>query len=263
MRCMQPFEQQSSCSVDLMVFPRPDKEQNLLWDTYKIAIGCDGSLVADGDYVYVLPLGEVMQIDYFHGCIDENHNGIPIPVCQVRDDSESNFLASELISLRGFVAIRIINLQRRWRQRQLRLAKKRKSNSSWDEKTKHMWGFDDTYRGSSSIGHNAKRHKPNAKAAPDKLPKDWMRIRSEKSGAIYSYSMFTGQLTVTQPSQNDNHTKKPKNRKRVRGPRTPNEDGGWHRGPANTIGTRCTNNTIGTWVTRYTSWCSTNYTNSS
>ena len=88
-----------------------------------------------------------------------------------------------------------------------------------------MCGFDDTYRGSSSIGHNAKRHKPNAKAAPDKLPKGWMRIRSEKSRAIYYYSMFTGQSTFTQPSKNDNHTKKPENRKKVRGPRTPNEDG--------------------------------------
>ena len=100
-----------------------------------------------------------------------------------------------------------------------------KSNSSWDEKMQQMCGFDDTYRGSSSIGHNAKRHKPNAKAAPDKLPKGWMRIRSEKSRAIYYYSMFTGQSTFTQPSKNDNHTKKPQNRKKVRGPRTPNEDG--------------------------------------
>ena len=62
-----------------------------------------------------------------------------------------------------------------------------KSNSSWDEKRKHMCGSDDTYRGSSSIGHNAKRHKPNAKAAPDKLPKGWMmrdEVQEDKADAL-------------------------------------------------------------------------------
>ena len=101
---------------EVIAFPRPDNEQKLLWDTYKVTIGFDGSLVDDGDYVYVLPLGEVMQIDYFHGCIDENRNGIRIPVCQMMDDFKSDFVASELLGLRGFAAIRIINLQRRWRR---------------------------------------------------------------------------------------------------------------------------------------------------
>ena len=96
---------------EVIAFPRPDNEQKLLWDTYKVTIGFDGSLVHNGDYVYVLPLGEVMQIDYFHGC---NCNGSP--VCQMMDEDESDFVASELIALqRGFVANRIINVQRRWR----------------------------------------------------------------------------------------------------------------------------------------------------
>ena len=97
---------------EVIAFPRPDNEQKLLWDTYKVTIGFDGSLVHDGDYVYVLPLGEVMQIDYFHGC---NCNGSP--VCQMMGEDESDFVASELIALqRGFVANRIINVQRRWRR---------------------------------------------------------------------------------------------------------------------------------------------------
>ena len=57
-----------------MVFPRPAMEQILLWDTYGIAIGCDGSLVDDGDYVYVLQERKVMQIDYFHGCVAKTPN---------------------------------------------------------------------------------------------------------------------------------------------------------------------------------------------
>ena len=114
---MQPFEQQLLAdSVHPMVFSIPWFLQQLLWDTYEIAIGFDGSVVSDGEYVYVLPLGEVMQIDYFHGCI-ENRNGIRIPVCQMMDEDESNFVASELIALqRGFVADCIINVQRRWRR---------------------------------------------------------------------------------------------------------------------------------------------------
>ena len=59
----------SSCvSFHLMVFPRPDNEQLLLWNKYGIAVGFDGSLVNDGDYVYVLGVWEsqhpVMQINF-------------------------------------------------------------------------------------------------------------------------------------------------------------------------------------------------------
>ena len=91
-------------------------EQILLWDTYGIAIGCDGSLVDDGDYVYVLQERKVMQIDYFHGCVAKTPNDPKLPMCQMMDVEKSNFWAHELLGLRGFAAIRIINLQRRWRR---------------------------------------------------------------------------------------------------------------------------------------------------
>ena len=78
-----------------------------------IQLGFDGSLVDDGDWVYVLGyrLEEqtVQQIDYFHSMVGG------APMAQMTD--ESNCSATHMIALqRGFTAIRITNVQRRWRQ---------------------------------------------------------------------------------------------------------------------------------------------------
>ena len=80
-----------------------------------IQLGFDGSLVDDGDRVYVLGInsqwGEhpVQQIDYFHGMVGG------APIAKMMDDSYCS--ATHMIALqRGFTAIRITNVQRRWRQ---------------------------------------------------------------------------------------------------------------------------------------------------
>ena len=80
-----------------------------------IQIGYDGSIVNDGDFVYILDavaFGEnpIQEIDYFHGLIAD------VPMAQMVDDSD--ILASDMIGLQnGFTAIRIRNFQRRWKER--------------------------------------------------------------------------------------------------------------------------------------------------
>ena len=75
----------------------------------------DGSFVNDGEYVYVLPLKQIRQVDYFHGTIP----GLG-PVAQMMDD-EVDILASEMFSTRpdGRTVRAIITLQRRWRGKKL------------------------------------------------------------------------------------------------------------------------------------------------
>ena len=75
----------------------------------------DGSFVNDGEYVYVLPLKQIRQVDYFHGTIP----GLG-PVAQMKED-EVDILASEMFSTRryGRTVRAIITLQRRWRGKKL------------------------------------------------------------------------------------------------------------------------------------------------
>ena len=80
-----------------------------------IQLGFDGSLVDDGDWVYVLGIHSqweehtVQQIDYFHGMVGG------APIAQMTDESDCS--ATHMIALQlGFTAIRITNVQRRWRQ---------------------------------------------------------------------------------------------------------------------------------------------------
>ena len=99
-------------------FPRPFDERRLF--NRKIQVGFDGSLVRDGMDVYVLgnycglrkvyKFG-VRKVDYFHGLIDG------VAICQMRDNEEDIF-ATEMINIsKGYTAVRIIHLQRRWRRR--------------------------------------------------------------------------------------------------------------------------------------------------
>ena len=81
--------------------------------------GCpsaDGSVVRDGEYVYVLPLRQIRQIDYFHGTLP----GLG-PVAQMIVDDGPDILASEMFSTRpdGRTVRAIITLQRRWRRKML------------------------------------------------------------------------------------------------------------------------------------------------
>ena len=68
----------------------------------------DGSVVNDGEYVYVLTLRQIRQIDHFHGTLLDLG-----PVAQMMED-EADILASEMISTRhdGRTVRAIITLQR-------------------------------------------------------------------------------------------------------------------------------------------------------
>ena len=80
--------------------------------------GADGSVVEDGGYVYVLPLHQIRQVDYFHGALPDEG-----PVAQMMED-EIDILASEMISTDrdGRTVQAIITLQRRWRTKRLQHA---------------------------------------------------------------------------------------------------------------------------------------------
>ena len=77
-------------------------------------ISADGSVVRDGEYVYVLPLGQIREIDYFHGTLPDLN-----PVAQMIVDDGPDILASEMFSTRpdGRTVRAIITLQRRWRRK--------------------------------------------------------------------------------------------------------------------------------------------------
>ena len=81
--------------------------------------GADGSVVEDGGYVYVLPLQQIRQVDYFHGTRPGEG-----PVAQMMEDDEIDILASEMISTDrdGRTVQAIITLQRRWRTKRLQHA---------------------------------------------------------------------------------------------------------------------------------------------
>ena len=86
----------------------------------EIQIGYDGSLLWDGDVVYVLTwqrmrlASPIQVIDYFHGVI----NGLAM--AQMADEDEHDILAYNMIALEypGMVATRIQHLQRRWKRAQ-------------------------------------------------------------------------------------------------------------------------------------------------
>ena len=101
-----------------MLLPRPNARIQREFFNRGIQLGADGSVIRDGNRVYVINtlLEEKIQtVDYFHGCIGG------LPICQIVWD-DSDYAASDLISCdRGFVVRRITHLQTRMR-RIMRLA---------------------------------------------------------------------------------------------------------------------------------------------
>ena len=84
-------------------------------------IGADGSIVKQGDDVYLLEAqfqDRVMKIDYFHGY----HFGVPCALVW-NDDEDDHSLAMNMVQLAswGNVVHCITVLQRKWRNRQWRL----------------------------------------------------------------------------------------------------------------------------------------------
>ena len=80
---------------------------------FDFAHGVDGSILEDGDLVYVVNHG-ILSIDYFHGKIP-GHG----PVAQMMDKGESDIFAYEMFSLRRSSSIvrAMTRLQRIWRRR--------------------------------------------------------------------------------------------------------------------------------------------------
>lgn len=99
------------------LFPRPLDERILFLQG--IQVGFDGSLLRDGAEVYVLGGGGVRRVDYFHGLVDG------VPMCPMEED-EADVSATQMINIsKGFTALRITNLQRRWRSLLLASATRR------------------------------------------------------------------------------------------------------------------------------------------
>ena len=88
---------------------------------HRVILGLDGSLLDDGDWVFVINPCEwnednyltLRQIDYWHGVVGDQ------PICQMYGD-ERNYAADELISAyRGCTVHCVTYLQRLWRRRRL------------------------------------------------------------------------------------------------------------------------------------------------
>ena len=101
---------------------------------FDFAHGVDGSILADGDLVYVVnmhPLECRILLNYLHGQIP-GHG----PVAQMMDEDESDIYAYEMFSLRRSSSIvrAMTRLQRIWRRRrQQRVPVSIATNpSSWD-----------------------------------------------------------------------------------------------------------------------------------
>ena len=91
--------------------------EKVLW-CREAFIGADGSIVKQGDDVYLLEAqfqDRVMKIDYFHGY----HFGVPCALVW----NEENSLAMNMVQLEwwGNIVHCITVLQRKWRNRQWRL----------------------------------------------------------------------------------------------------------------------------------------------
>ena len=91
--------------------------------------GVDGSIVSDGDLVYVVadehPVEcRILRIDYFHG-----HDPVKGPVAQMMDGDKSDSYACEMFSLqRPSRIVRAMTwLQRIWRQRRRRGVKRQRT----------------------------------------------------------------------------------------------------------------------------------------
>ena len=94
--------------------------EKVLW-CREAFIGADGSIVKQGDDVYLLEApfqDRVMKIDYFHGY----HFGVPCALVW-NDDEDDHSLAMNMVQLAswGNVVHCITVLQRKWRNRQWRL----------------------------------------------------------------------------------------------------------------------------------------------
>ena len=94
--------------------------EKVLWGR-EAFIGADGSIVKQGDDVYLLEAqfkDRVMKIDYFHGY----HFGVPCALVW-NDDEDDHSLAMNMVQLAswGNVVHCITVLQRKWRNRQWRL----------------------------------------------------------------------------------------------------------------------------------------------
>ena len=92
-----------------------------LWSLWKegIQIGYDGSILDDGDRVYLLGVVDqqkknpIQKIDYFYGFHTERDE----PIAQLLNKDMGDFVASRMINrTRGFTVIRIKNIQRRFRK---------------------------------------------------------------------------------------------------------------------------------------------------
>ena len=88
-----------------------------------IQVGYDGSLLDDGDCVYLLDVvyqqkgNPIQRIDYFHGFDTKRDE----PIAQLFNEGMGDFGSSRMINLTyGFTVTRIKNFQRRWRRWRLK-----------------------------------------------------------------------------------------------------------------------------------------------
>ena len=85
-----------------------------------VGIGIDGSVLADGDLVYILANSRmnhtdppVQHFDYWHGLFDYDQGCVPVGQMM---ETENDFSAFELVGPRGYIVQRLVNVQRRWRK---------------------------------------------------------------------------------------------------------------------------------------------------
>ena len=99
----------------------PEYERDL-FDRY-IQIGADGSIILDGDDVYILWIDQLErrldQVDYFHG-IHPIFGWSPVATMH----SDMGWPATWMLAINrpGFVIKRILAFQRMWRSRRMQLA---------------------------------------------------------------------------------------------------------------------------------------------
>ena len=83
-----------------------------------IFFGADGSIVGNdriigNDWVYVISMRKIVEIDYFHGCHSQ-YGGEPM--CQTAGEEE-DYPSNDLLSQTGFVAKAITKVQQAYRSR--------------------------------------------------------------------------------------------------------------------------------------------------
>jgi hypothetical protein len=93
----------------------------------RVMIGADGSMIMDGDLIYIMdPQGlrlredRIKQVDYIHGCTPDHYNGRLVQRLQTADDEEEELTNEEVIvitpRLNGIINYRIRCVQRLWRE---------------------------------------------------------------------------------------------------------------------------------------------------